>query len=73
MCFIYVIIRFETAQVARTPVYSSHGSADGLVQASWGRSTAERLRGIAGLDELQFTEHDGLDHELGEKQASTPP
>lgn len=59
---------FETAQVARTPVYSSHGSADGLVQASWGRSTAERLRGIAGLDELQFTEHDGLDHELGEKQ-----
>lgn len=42
-----------------------------MVRASWGRSTAERLRRKAGLGELQFTEHDGLDHELGENQART--
>eukprot|EP00904_Undaria_pinnatifida_P011588 jgi/Undpi1/755/HiC_scaffold_10.g04219.m1 len=57
---------FETAADMRTPVYSSHGTADGMVKAAWGRATAERLRG-RGLD-MSFTEHDGLDHELGEEQ-----
>ncbi|CAM9525443.1 unnamed protein product, partial [Sphacelaria rigidula] len=59
---------FETAEVMTTPVYSSHGGSDDMVRASWGRSTTERLRRIAGLGELHFTEHDGLGHELGEDQ-----
>lgn len=63
--------RFETAEVMTTPVYSSHGGSDDMVRASWGRSTTERLRRIAGLGELHFTEHDGLGHELGEDQVST--
>ncbi|CAN0108433.1 unnamed protein product, partial [Laminaria digitata] len=57
---------FETATAIGTPVYSSHGTADGMVKAAWGRATAERLRG-RGFD-LSFAEHDGLDHELGEAQ-----
>lgn len=50
-----------------TPVYASHGGADGMVKVAWGRVTAEKLK-AKGLD-LSFKEHSELDHELGEEQA----
>lgn len=49
------------------PVYASHGVADGMVRASWGRKTAEGLR-ARGYG-VSFTEHEGLHHELGDRQA----
>lgn len=55
-------------RVTSTPVYTSHGRSDGMVKASWGRSTAEKLRAVTGLDGLEFTEHEGLNHELSEPQ-----
>lgn len=53
--------------MAPAPVYASHGGADGMVDVAWGRATTERLK-ARGFD-VRFTEHDGLDHELGERQA----
>eukprot|EP00752_Nemacystus_decipiens_P001379 g1366.t1 len=56
---------FEAARVS-TPVYASHGGADGMVKVAWGRATAEKLK-ARGLD-LSFKEHSEMDHELGEEQ-----
>lgn len=54
-----------------TPVYASHGGADGMVKVAWGRATAEKLK-AKGLD-LSFKEHSEMDHELGEEQARPRP
>lgn len=62
----YARLRFEAAR-ASTPVYASHGGADGMVHVAWGRATAEKLK-AKGLD-LSFKEHSEMDHELGEEQA----
>lgn len=61
-----MLLRFEAARVS-TPVYASHGGADGMVKVSWGRATAQKLK-AKGLD-LSFKEHSEMDHELGEEQA----
>lgn len=52
---------------ASTPVYASHGRADGMVDFAWGIATADRLR-AGGITDLTFREHGELDHELGEEQ-----
>ncbi|CAM9156815.1 unnamed protein product [Pylaiella littoralis] len=57
---------FETAQAPPTPVYASHGGADGMVSVTWGRATVERLK-TKGFD-IELKEHNELDHELGGEQ-----
>ena len=61
-------VRFE-AEPSKIPVYISHGSKDGMVEVAWGRATAERLK-ARGFD-VNFVEHEGLDHEVGGEQASS--
>ncbi|CAN0430679.1 unnamed protein product, partial [Ectocarpus fasciculatus] len=74
---VFEITAGSAAQSSRptpTPVYVTHGGADGMVKVAWGRSTAEKLKtkgktkGGFHLD-LTFKEHVELDHELGEEQA----
>ncbi|CBN76593.1 GI23857 [Ectocarpus siliculosus] len=57
----------QSSRPAPTPVYVTHGAADGMVKVAWGRSTAEKLKARGGLD-LTFKEHVELDHELEEEQ-----
>ncbi|CAM9364137.1 unnamed protein product [Ectocarpus sp. 6 AP-2014] len=58
----------QSSRPAPTPVYVTHGAADGMVKVAWGRATAEKLKAKGGLD-LTFKEHVELDHELEEEQA----
>ncbi|CAB1109745.1 unnamed protein product [Ectocarpus sp. CCAP 1310/34] len=58
----------QSSRQTPTPVYVTHGAADGMVKVAWGRATAEKLKAKTGLD-LTFKEHVELDHELGEEQA----
>ncbi|CAN0359620.1 unnamed protein product [Ascophyllum nodosum] len=56
------------AEPSKIPVYISHGSKDGMVEVAWGRATAERLK-ARGFD-VNFVEHEGLDHEVGGEQVA---
>ncbi|CAM9583733.1 unnamed protein product [Discosporangium mesarthrocarpum] len=49
-----------------TPVYISHGAADGMVMPEWGYLTSERLRNRGFT--TSHVEHPGLEHELGKGQ-----